>query len=987
MMLKRLIWILFFSTGFGATYIAEDTTPVTADRNIPFYDRNYAWVDSMMEAMTLDQKIGQLFMVAAYSNQDAAHQIQIETLIKKYDIGGLIFMQGGPVRQINLTNRYQSVSDIPLLIAMDAEWGPAMRLDSIAAFQRQLTWGAIQDDSVIYNTGKIIAAQLKRLGVHVSFSPVVDINNNPANPVIGDRSFGEDKFNVALKGVAYTNGLQENGIIACAKHFPGHGDTDADSHLSLPTVNASKARLDSLELYPFKILMNEGVGSVMLAHLFVPALDDTKNQASSLSPIVGRTLLRDSLGFRGLTFSDALNMKGVSMYYQPGELEVQAFLAGNDVLLFSSDIPTAFNAIKKAIESGKITEQQLDASVTRILKAKAFAGLDKFKPISNKNVATDLNTTEAKLQKRKITEQSITFVIAKNKLIPFVKLDTLSIASLSIGDGSRTDFQTYIDKYAVVNSSVLNKDASSSSFDATYTKLKTYESVIIGIHGTSRSASKNFGINQNTFDLVKKLADVTDVTLVIFGTPYAATNFKTVQNLVVCYDNDNYTQQCAAMALFGAIPFKGKLPVGAGQYKVNSGISTAYLGRIQYSIPEDVGIASERLQKIDSLAKACIDVKAAPGCQILVAKNGKVIWDKSYGYTKYDKKEKITEDYIYDLASVTKICATTLAMMQEYDKGNFDVTKEVDDYLEDTKGSKIGNLKMTDVLTHQAGLVAWIPFYKKTLNADKSLNALYYNQNKIPGFEIPVADNIYMRDDYRDTMWQIIKDTPLKQPGKYVYSDLTMFICRRIVEKITGVPLDKYVNEHFYAPLGLKHTGFNPLDFEEKKLIVPTEDDNYFRYQVVQGYVHDMGAAMMGGVEGHAGLFSNSEDIAIILQMLLNGGSYGGESYFSTETVEKFTGRYSTNSRRGFGFDKPEKTPGKSSPASDYASAKAFGHLGFTGICVWADPEYDLIYIFLSNRVYPKADPNKLSSEGIRNKIMDVIYQSFLGSNADTTMK
>lgn len=987
MIVKRLIWILILSTGFGATYIPEPVSPITADRDIPFYDRNYVWVDSLMEAMTLEQKIGQLFMVDAYSNKESAHQIAIETLIKKYNIGGLIFMQGGPVRQVNLTNRYQSISDIPLLIAMDAEWGPAMRLDSIIAFQRQLTWGAVQNDSVIYNTGKIIASQLKRLGVHVSFSPVVDINNNPANPVIGDRSFGEDKYNVALKGLAYMNGLQENGIIACAKHFPGHGDTDADSHYSLPVIKSSKARIDSLELYPFKVLLNEGVGSVMLAHLFIPALDNTKDQASSLSPKVGRTLLRDSLGFRGLTFSDALNMSGVSMYYKPGQLEVQAFLAGNDVLLFSKDVPTAFEAMRKAIADGTITEQQLDESVRRILKAKAFAELNAFTPISTKNLTSDLNSAAATLAKRKITEQSITLVISKNNIIPFKKLDTLKMASLSIGDGSRTEFQDYMEKYGSVDGFLLNKEAELTNFNFTYNKLKTYESVIIGIHGTSRSASKKFGINQNTTDLIEKLAQVTDVTVVIFGTPYAASGFTSIQNLVVCYDNDNYTQQCAAMALFGALPFSGKLPVGAGLYKVNTGITTAYLHRLQYGIPEDVGIASARLQKIDSIAQSCIDVQAAPGCQILIAKDGKVIWDKNYGYTRYDKKEKITDDYIYDLASVTKICATTLALMQLYDQDKFDINKHVDDYLEDTKQSNIGNLVLTDVLTHQAGLVAWIPFYKKTLNADQTLNALYYNQNKIPGFEIPVADNVFMRNDYRDTIWQIIKDTPLKQPGKYVYSDLTMFICRRIAEKISGVPLDTYVNTHFYAPLGLRHTGYNPLQFADRKKIVPTEDDNYFRYQLVQGYVHDMGAAMMGGVEGHAGLFSNAEDVAIILQMLLNGGEYGGETFFSKTTVDKFTGKYSSNSRRGLGFDKPDKNPNNSSPASSYASGKAFGHLGFTGICVWADPEYDLIYIFLSNRVYPKADPNRLSSEGIRNKIMDVVYQSFLEDDSYNNLR
>ncbi|MFN3940670.1 MAG: serine hydrolase, partial [Chitinophagales bacterium] len=428
------------------------------------------------------------------------------------------------------------------------------------------------------------------------------------------------------------------------------------------------------------------------------------------------------------------------------------------------------------------------------------------------------------------------------------------------------------------------------------------------------------------------------------------------QNMVVAYDNESYTQQSAAMALFGALPFKGRLPVATGRYKVNAGVNTAYLGRLKFSIPEEVGIASARLTRIDSIADQCIKMQAAPGCQILVAKDGKVIWDKSYGYTKYDKKEKIAHDNIYDLASVTKICATTLALMQLYDRGKFNAEKSVSDYLPDTQGFVIGGLKMQDVLTHQAGLVAWIPFYKKTLNADQTLNALYYNQSKIPGFEVQVADNVFMRTDYMDTMWQIIKTTPLKQPGKYVYSDLGMFIARRVIERIANATLDAYVQVNFYNKLGLRHTGFNPLQFADRKKIVPTEDDNYFRYQLVHGYVHDMGAAMMNGVEGHAGLFSNAEDVAIILQMLLNGGTYGGETFFSRETVEKFTAKQSSVSRRGLGFDKPDKNPGNSSPASSYASGKTYGHLGFTGICAWVDPQYNLIYIFLSNRVYPKSD-------------------------------
>ena len=977
--IAKFLFILLFTVGFANIPYRQSPPPVDAEKKIPFYDQNYPWVDSLMSVMTTDEKIGQLFMIAAYSNKDAAHVTATENLIKKYQVGGLIFMQGGPARQAKLINNYQTISKTPLLIGMDAEWGPAMRLDSVMAFQRQLTWGAMADDSVVYKTGEVIAKQLRRLGVNISFSPDIDINNNQKNPVIGDRSFGEDKYNVALKGVAYMNALQDNQIIACGKHFPGHGDVDADSHVSLPVVNKSYAHLDTMELYPFKILINEGLGSVMLAHLYVPALDSTKNQASSISKKVGTALLRDSLNFRGLVISDALNMKGVSAFYEPGELEVAAFLAGNDMLLFSENVPTAFASLKKAVADGRISEERLDASVRRILKAKAFCGLEKYQPVNLKNILPDLNTDEAKLLKRKISEKSITLANAPDSLIPFKKIDTISFASLSIGDGTSSNMQTYLSKYAKVENFKINKDADAASFIQMFEKLKKYEVVIVGVHDMKRSGSSNYGITSNAENIIWKLSLETKVVAVLFGIPYGLEHVETAQYHVVAYDDDDYTQQAVAMALFGAIPFEGKLPVGTGIFKVNDGLQTGYLQRLKYSIPEETGMNVKYLNKIDSIAKACIKVQAAPGCQIFVAKNGKVVWDKAYGSYKYDGKQKVEPDDIYDLASVTKTSATTIALMKLYEDSLFDFTKTVQDYLPDTKGTTIGPLVMSDILTHQAGLPAWIPFYKKTLTPDGTLNPLYYNQSIIKGYSIKVADGVYMRDDYRDTMWNIIKNITLKEKNKYVYSDLSMYISRRIVEKLSGQHLDDFVNAIFYSPLGMQTTCYNPLAKFPKERIVPTENDNYFRFQTLQGYVHDMGAAMMGGMEGHAGLFSSAEDLAILYQMLLNGGEYGGTRYLDSSTINLWTKKQSSISRRGLGFDKPDKI--NTSPTSDYASGLTYGHQGFTGICVWVDPKYDLVYLFLSNRVQPTADPNKLSSEGIRNKIMDVIYESFLSQN------
>ncbi|MFN0275173.1 MAG: glycoside hydrolase family 3 N-terminal domain-containing protein [Chitinophagales bacterium] len=979
--LVKYFFIIFFTVALAQPFSSSLPEPSAEKPFIPFYDQNYIWVDSLMRTMTVDEKIGQLFMVPAYSNKDAAHESQVEQLIKKYKVGGLIFMQGGPVRQARLCNDYQAISKTPLLIAMDAEWGPAMRLDSIISFQRQLTWGAVQDDSLIYETGKIIAEQLKRLGVQVSFSPVVDVNNNINNPVIGDRSFGEDKFNVALKGLAYMNGLQENGIIACGKHFPGHGDVTTDSHLTLPVINHDKTRLDTLEMYPFKVLMNQGLGSIMLAHLFIPSLDNTTNTPTSLSKKVGTDILRDSLHFRGLVFSDALNMKGASMHYKPGELEVKAFLAGNDVLLFSEDVPTAFIAIKKAVNEGGISMQRLDESVTRILKAKAFTGLDKYKPVMVQNLWSDLNSSEATLAKRSITEKSITLANAIDSMIPFKRLDTVKFASLSIADGDKKTIQEYLSKYAKFEHFVINKNSASSNFDLTLNKLKDYDVVVVSIHDMMRSASKNFGVTENTVNFLKKLTEKTKVVVTVFGSPYALDKFETAQYLIAAYDEEKYTQQAVAMALFGAMPFEGKLPVSSGVFQVNDGMTTGYMQRLKYTIPEDVGIQTAYLKKIDSIVKATINNKAAPGCQVLVAKEGKVIWDKAYGTFTYGGNTKVSTETLYDLASMTKISATTLSLMKLYDDSLFFLNKTVGDYLADTKGTEIEKIKMNQMLMHEAGLVAWIPFYKQTLTESGILNPLYYNQNKIKGFTTEVAKGVYMRDDYQDTIWNIIKTTPLKEK-KYVYSDLAMFISKRIIEQLADEKLDTYIKNNFYLSLGMQTTCYNPITKFPKDRIAPTEDDNYFRFQLIQGYVHDMGAAMMGGIEGHAGLFSNAEDIAILYQMYLNGGSYGGTQYLNPETIKLFTGKRSDISRRGYGFDKPDMQG--TSPCSSYASSETFGHLGFTGTCVWVDPKYDLVYIFLSNRVYPSSDPNRLNSENTRIKIMDVIYEAMMKSEGST---
>ena len=940
----------------------------------PFENVNEEWVDSVFNSMTPDQRIGQLYMMPAYSNKGKDHMEEVADMIRKQHIGGIIFMQGGPVRQINMVNYFQSITKVPLLISQDAEWGPQMRLDSTTALPRQLTLGAIQDPDLVYEMGAEVARQLKRIGVNMNFAPVVDVNVNPKNPVINDRSFGENRYNVALRGIQYMKGLQENGIIASAKHFPGHGDTDKDSHYDLPVINHNRARLDSIEIFPFKILINQGVMSVMTAHLYIPALDKAVNAAASVSQAIVTDILQKELEFNGLIITDALNMQGVAGFNKPGEAELKALLAGNDILLFPSNIPKATQMIKDAINNGLITQQEVDRRVRKILRAKYWAGLHNWKPISTQYVFEDLNNPTVEALNHKLYANAITLAANQKNLVPIQWKDSVNIATLSIGASKINEFQQTVSKYAPAKNYFISKDAGAGSFDQMINLLKKFDQVIVSIHDMSRFSSRDFGISPQARDFLYKLNKETKVILVVFGNPYSLKYFDNLSTVVVAYEDNKYTQDLAAQVIFGGIPAKGALPVTASAlFRFGAGEQTETSFRLGYSIPEVVGISSEMLKRIDIIANDAIKDKATPGAQILVAKDGKVIYHKAFGYHTYDQNQPVQVDDIYDIASITKVAASTLSLMKLYDEGKIDLDKELSDYLPNLKGTTAGNLEIKKILTHTAGLQAWIPFYASTVT-DDSVYKNYYCLQENGTFCIPVANNLYMRQDFVDSIKYYIETAKLESPGNYKYSDLGFYMFKMLIEQLSSTTMENYVQNSFYKPLGLSTITYNPINKFPLERIPPTEYDKVFRKQLVHGYVHDQGAAMLGGVSGHAGLFSNSNDLAIIMQMLLNGGEYGGQRYINEKTVRLFTKRQNNKSRRALGFDRPEDKKG--GPAAESASPKSFGHTGFTGTAVWADPKHDLIYVFLSNRVYPSADNKKLITNDVRTKIHQVIYDA-----------
>lgn len=933
------------------------------------------WVDGIYDKMTLEEKIGQLFMTDVFSRDPKSKTDQVNDLIDTYHIGGIIFSKGGPVRQAKLTNKYQARSKIPLLIGMDAEWGLAMRLDSTYAYPWNMTLGAISDNKIVEKIGQRIGEHCKRLGVHFNFAPVVDINTNPLNPIIGNRSFGEDRDNVTEKAVAFLKGMQSAGILGTAKHFPGHGDTETDSHKTLPTIDFSFERLDSVELYPYKRLIKEGLSSIMIAHLNVPALEAQSNYPSSISKAVVTDLLKKQLGFNGLTFTDALNMKGASDFKVPGQIDLAAFLAGNDILLISENIPKAHATLVKAYEEGVITEERLSVSVKKILYAKYKVGLSHYKPIQTTYLVEELNSVKDDDLYEEAFDNALTVIKNNQAILPIKDLKAKKIAYVNFGDDSGEEFLAQLRKYGTVDWVKAN------GLDDYVQKLKTYNYVIIGFHKSNESPWKDYHFTDKELVWMYEIARTNTVILDIFSKPYAMLDLTTTANfegIIMSYQNSNVAQQLSAQLIFGAREAKGILPVSLGaDFPLNSSLQTKSLRRLQYGTPESVGMNSYKLQKIDSLANAGIKGNMYPGCQILVARKGKVIYQKNFGFHTQDKKISVKENDIYDLASITKILASLPMVMQLVDKNQLSLNSKLSEMLPEYKTSNKADITLKEMLSHYARFKAWIPFYTSTLDPGSKIPSdKYYSKLVAKDFNVKVTEKLYMRRDYQDSIFEIIRTSPLNSNLAYLYSDLPYYIMKKYLEQKFNDHLDNIVQENIYLSLGADHTTYLPLDKFPLDNIPPTEMDNSFRYQKVQGTVHDQGAAMLGGVSGHAGLFSNSNDVAKIMQMYLWKGFYGGKRYFTEETMDKFNTCYYCNKgvRRGVGFDKPQL--GKSGPTCGCVSMESFGHSGFTGTFTWADPDKEIVYVFLSNRTFPDAENRKLIQSDLRSKIQQVIYNA-----------
>lgn len=976
-MLKYFSFCIFLFLTAGAV---PDRRPLgTVNREPSFEEKQSAWAEKTLLEMTLEEKVGQLFMIAVYSNKREADYQIVENQVRKYHLGGVAFFQGNALKQAELTNRYQSAAKIPLLVGLDAEWGLGMRLNNTYSFPKAITIGAAKDAELAEQIGAEIARQCKRIGVHFNFAPVADINSNPRNPVINYRSFGESVANVSELTAAFVRGHRKQKVMTSAKHFPGHGDTHVDSHYDLPVLNHSLQHIRDVESAPFRALIRDSVASVMVGHLNVPALD--KGVPATVSEKVIKGYLQTELGFRGLVISDALNMRGLLKSFPVGEAEIRAFKAGNDMLLQTANIDKAYKAVLDACISGVITETELDESVRKILKAKFWVGLDAYRPVDLRNIAADLDNEKSKELKQLVYNRAVTVTRDEFGLIPIKGLATVEMASIAVGADAGNLFQSTLELYGNVTPYLLpDKPAGSADWQHITDEAVKNDLVIVSIHKVRQSEKLDYGITEPTLSLLRDIQKRSRLIVCVFGNPYSLKFFDEFETVLCGFEDEEEAHMAAANVLFGVNSANGKVPVNtlSADGKLDYGYEIEGFQRLGFAMPSEVGMDAGKLDEIRKIAVAAINTQEFPGCQVLVARKGKVVYYEGFGNLKYTYGEPVSRHTIYDLASVTKVASTLQAVMMLYDQNKIDINEKLSAYLPELAGTNKSRITIKDVLLHQAGLKAFIPLYESTRFGSEQLNPYYFSSGIARPDYLKISDDLAVNPVIKDSVFLWVEKSILADsPGsKYVYSDLGLLLLQKLVERVSGRNLDAFVGVNIYQPMGLHNLMYNVFQQKPKGLIAPTEVSGDFRKASIQGTVHDPNAALLGGVAGHAGLFSNAWDLARLMQMNLNGGAYDDRQFFSKETIDFFTKNQSRISHRGLGWNKPSG-PGDGT-VSQYASEKTYGHTGFTGTCVWVDPEEELIFVFLSNRVYPSASNQKLIRNKTRQRIHDVAYKAIV---------
>lgn len=930
------------------------------------------WVDSVFQELNASEKIAQMLIIRL-PGKDPGQVRDAQSKVKNFNIGGIIFDGGHPVAVATAVNEFQSLAATPLLIGVEARYG--ISLDSTVQFPSALALGAIRDDSLIYGLGREVGRQMKVIGANVNFSPIADLYRAD-DTLSRNVSFGENPYRVTKKALAYMHGIQDEHLLVSSQRFPVAGIHVSNIEKGVPSVVAN---VDSVFAHLYKTLFDNGLNAVTPAAVDLPLFYDNvahtkKNKFNSkvLSALFTGQWLHERMNFKGMIIAEVPDGKNFGGKLKSGEAEMYAFLGGDDMIVGSDEVGPAIRRIKKLIRKNEAYQKRLDQAVRTILAAKYDAGLWRTTPVETENLMLKMNTPGAERISKDLYEASVTVARDIKKVIPFGTLDNKRFAHLTGDETSDSrEFQHYLGKYVHVSSFFIGDKA---ELNPLAKSLDEHDVIFVSIFPSTRPV-----IIQRLKRLLPLLSPTHDIVLCDFGNQEFVSSADNFPTIITAYHNTPDMLRVLPQIIFGALKADGSLPFTASEHVVEgAGVRTPLLGRLSYTVPEDARMDSRVLERIDKIAEEAIRNGATPGCQILVARSGKVVYEKSFGYLTYDSLTSVNEETIYDLASLTKVSATLQTVMFMQEKGLIDVNKKISTYIPELKKTNKKDLTLIDLLTHQAGLVPFVPLWNQTVQ-DTLFLPQYYSRAKSTEYPLQVAPNLYASPVIRDSVWNWIIHTKLQEkpprtPYSYRYSDLGFMMMQFLAEKILNQPMEDFLRQNFYEPLGAYTMGYTPLNYFPAQIIAPTEDDRIYRKTRVIGTVHDERAAMMGGIAGHAGLFSNAGDLAKLGQMLLQEGYYGGYHYYKPETIRMFTHKQFEKSRRGLGWDKPVQSD-PASPTSLFASPLTFGHTGFTGTCMWIDPEFDLVYIFLSNRVFPDRN-NKLINSNIRSRIQDVIYQS-----------
>ena len=954
------------------------------------------WVDSVMDKLSFKEKVGQLFIYTIAPVDTKRNLELLREVIDTYKVGGLLFSGGKMQNQVELTNRAQRQAKVPLMITFDGEWGLAMRLRGMPVFPRNMVLGCIRDNKLLYEYGREVARQCRQIGVQVNFAPVADVNINPENPVINTRSFGEDPIQVADKVIAYASGLESGGVLSVCKHFPGHGDTDVDSHKALPVLPFTRERLDSVELYPFKEAIRAGLGGMMVGHLQVPVIEPIGGLPSSLSRNVVYDLLTDELAFKGLIFTDALAMKGVA---GNGYVSLQALKAGNDMVLSPRNLKEEIPAVLEAIEKGELTREDIESKCRKVLTYKYVLGLKKKSYVQLSGLEQRINSPQTRDLVRRLNLAAITVLNNKNHILPLHTDKEQTIALLEVGDPGETDaLAKQLSRYTSLARFSLRANQTEEENQRLRDSLSTYKRIIVAVSEQRLAPYQPF--------FAKFVPE--SPAIYLFFTPgkmmlqiQRAVAHASAVVLGHSYNSD--VQRQVADVLFAKASADGQLSASLGElFPTGAGVTITPKTPLHF-VPEEYGLSSAHLKRIDSIALDGIRQGAYPGCQVVVLKNGHVMFDKAFGTYTGKGSSRVESTNIYDLASLSKTTGTLLAIMKLYDKGRFNLTDKISDHLPFLQRTDKKDITIQEILYHQSGLPSWIPFYQEAIDKDSydgrlfsarkdarhplqlgttswanpkfKFKSEYVSSVKTGDYTVQICDSLWLNRSFRKVIEEKIAEAPLKQK-RYVYSDVGFILLGMLVEQLAGMPMEAYLQREFYEPMGLEHTGYLPLRRFAKSEIVPSNKDRFLRKETLQGFVHDEASAFFGGLAGNAGLFSTARDVARVYQMLLNGGEIDGQRYLIKETCQLFTTETSKISRRGLGFDKPDADDPKKGNCAPAAPAEVYGHTGFTGTCAWVDPVNELVYVFLSNRIYPDVTNRKLNQLHIRERIQGAIYDA-----------